>query len=180
MKEYVDQNKGKEYIHSIVPLVNELITLLVEWTGPTLAILNGSAVGGGFNVAMACDFRIVHEKAKFRLGFTDIGLTPATGNSFFLPRVLGIPKTLSLSLFSEKILAKDLVEWQLANELYTDETAEVVKSKWIEKICFLDPLQVKKIRTLFYAGIAHSLDQQLKFEYETIMEAGNSQLFKEK
>lgn len=180
MKHYVEQNRGSDYIQSIVPHVNELITLLLEYEGPTLAILNGSAVGGGFNVAMACDFRLVSEKAKFRLGFIDIGLTPATGNSFFLSKVLGIPKTMSLCLFSETFTAKELLQWGLCNELFTEETFESLKEKWIAKIRFLDPWQVKKVRELLYAGMNNSYLTQLQLELQTILEASSRDVFKDK
>ena len=178
MKEFAEKDQGPEYIQSIVPFVNELISLLVEYMGPTLGIINGSAVGGGFNLAMACDFRIVHEKAKFRLGFIDIGLTPATGNTFFISKVLGIPRTLSLSLFSEVITAQDLLNWGLANQLYTDTTLEEVKALWINKICSLDPWQVYTVRQLLYNGINNSFGQQIDFEYKKILEASSRPLFK--
>jgi len=180
MKKYVEQNKGEEYIESIVPFVNILITLLLEYSGPTFAILNGSAVGGGFNIAMACDFRIVHEKAKFRLGFTDIGLTPATGNSFFVSKVLGIPRTMTMSLFSEVITAEQLVTWGLANEKFSDQSFEKVRDKWKEKISNLDPWQVQKVRPLLYAGMTHTYQEQLSLELTTIKEAGARPLFKER
>lgn len=180
MKEFAEKNKGPEYIKSIVPFVNELISLLVEYKGPTLGIINGSAVGGGFNLAMACDFRIVHEKAKFRLGFIDIGLTPATGNTFFIPKALGIQRTLALSLFSELITAQNLLEWGLANQLYTDITFDEVKELWINKICSLDPWQVYTVRNLLYDGINNSFNQQINLEYNTILEASSKPLFKNK
>lgn len=178
MKEYIEQGKSVEYIQSIVPYVNDLISELLEYPGPTLAIVNGSAVGGGFNVAMACDFRIVYEKAKFRLGFIDIGLTPATGNSFFVPKVIGIQRTMELSLFSEVITAQDLYNWGLANEIYSNDSFEQVKDKWLTKMSTLDPWQVTTVRKLLYAGMNNSYSQQLNLEYETLQEASQRDLFK--
>ncbi len=180
MKEYVEHGKSVEYIQSIVPFVNEVITLLFDYRGPTLAIMNGHAVGGGLNLAMACDFRIVHEKAKFKLGFIDIGLTPATGNSFFIPKMVGIQRTLALSLFSESISAQDLYNWGLANEIYSDYTAEEEKTLWIKKICSLDPRQVYTVRSLLYKSMRNSLDQQMELEYTKVQEASNRSFFKEK
>ena len=180
MKEYVDQNKSIDYIKSIVPYVNELIKLILNYTGPTLALLNGLAVGGGFNLAMACDFRIAHERAKFRMGFTDIGLTPATGNSFFLTKVLGIPKIMELILFSEIITAQNLFSWGLVNELYTNDNFEEIKEKWLTKLNSLDSWQVKTVRKLLYAGFTNSYEQQMEQEYTKIKEASERSLFAER
>lgn len=178
MKEFVEQDKSVEYIKSIVPYVNEMISLLMEYRGPTLAIMNGHAVGGGLNLAMACDFRIVNEKAKFRMGFIDIGLSPATGNTFFIPKILGVQKTLSLSLFSESFSAEDLYNWGLANQIYSDSTSEEVRNLWIEKISKLDPWQVYTVRTLLYKSSSNNFKQQIELEYQKILEASDRQLFK--
>lgn len=178
MKEYADRDQGPDYIKSIVPYVNRVITLLMEYPGPTMAILNGSAVGGGFNIAMACDFRIVNERAKFRLGFIDIGLTPATGNSFFVTKTLGIAKTLSLSLLSQVFTAKQMLDWGLCNQIYTSDTFEEIKSNWKSKLFSLDPWQVKSVRKLLYSSLTNSYDQQLQQELETLLEASSRDLFK--
>ena len=114
------------------------------------------------------------------MGFIDIGLTPATGNSFFLPKVLGIAKTMSLSLLSETITAQDLLHWGLCNELFTEETFESLREKWIVKISLLDPWQVKKVRELLYAGVNNSFTEQLELELQTILEASSRDVFKDK
>jgi 2-(1,2-epoxy-1,2-dihydrophenyl)acetyl-CoA isomerase len=180
MNQYVEKNKSVEYLQQIVPFVNELILRLLNYPGPTLAIINGPAVGGGFNLAMACDFRIIHEKAKCRMGFIDIGLTPATGNSFFLPKLLGIPRTIDLILFSETMTPFMLHEWGLVNEIYTLKNFEEIKQKWIEKLVILDPFQVKTVRELVYASFTNNIGEHLNFEYSKILESGNRQFFKEK
>ena len=180
MKEFIDKNQGVEYLESIVPLVNKLILAIHNYPGPTLAVLNGSAVGGGFNIAMACDFRIAYFKSTFRLGFTDIGLTPATSNTFFLPKIIGIPRTLALSILGTKITANDLLSWGLVNGIYNDDTFEAIFNNWVEKLCSLDPWQVTQIRKLCYASEHSSLEDHLKTEYDTILKAGARPLFKER
>lgn len=180
MKNYIDKGEPEKYLEMIVPEVNKLIQLIINYNGATLAILNGDAVGGGLNLALACDFRIVNERAKFRFGFTDIGLTPATGNSFFLPRIIGIPKTLQLCLFNEKITAKEMFQMNIVHAVYSEEESEVFFTKWINKLLELNSWQVRETRKLLFAGMSSDLDEHLIREFQTIIKAGTRSLFSEK
>jgi 2-(1,2-epoxy-1,2-dihydrophenyl)acetyl-CoA isomerase len=180
MKEYIDKGQPELYIERIVPKVNKLIRLIFDYNGPTLTILNGSAVGGGLNLALACDFRLVEQNAKFRLGFTDIGLTPATSNTFFLPRIIGVPKIIQFSLFSEPITADQFVDLGIANELYFEKDFKKKLEEWKSKLIGLDPFQVKAIRKLMYSSFTNDLHTHLELEYEMILESGRRELFKKK
>jgi len=71
-------------------------------------MVNGPAIGGGFDITLACDMRIGSENARFRVAFTRIGLTPGSGSGWMLPRIVGLSKACHL------IFTGDLVEAQEA------------------------------------------------------------------
>ncbi|SER64655.1 enoyl-CoA hydratase/isomerase family protein [Salisediminibacterium halotolerans] len=75
---------------------NRLLLLMEEITKPTVAFINGTAVGAGLSLALACDFRYAVYDAKLALSFMQIGLTPDAGASYFLPRIVGLAKALEL------------------------------------------------------------------------------------
>jgi len=77
---------------------NKLVILMNEIEKPTVAYLNGTAVGAGLSLALACDFRYASSDAKIALSFLQIGLTPDAGASYFLPRLVGLAKALELGL----------------------------------------------------------------------------------
>lgn len=180
MQEYLEKGKPEQYLQKIVPMVNMLILLIHNYDAPTLAILNGDGVGGGLNLALACDYRVAEQNAKFRLGFTDIGLTPATSNTFFLPKIIGVPKTMQLSLFSDPITAEQFMAFGVINEIYSENNYAQVLEKWKTKLLSLDPFLQKTTRRLLYSSFSHTLDEHLEIEYKAILEAGKRDLFRKK
>jgi 2-(1,2-epoxy-1,2-dihydrophenyl)acetyl-CoA isomerase len=81
------------------PLLLQLLTL----EKPTVAAVNGVAVGAGMGIACACDLRVVADTASFSTGFVKMGLVPDSSISITLPRIVGYAKALELCLLSEKI-----------------------------------------------------------------------------
>lgn len=84
---------------------------------PIVAAVNGVAAGAGFSLALACDFRIVSERASFLNAFIHVGLIPDSGNLYYLTKLVGYAKALELSILGEKVSATDAVALGLANKL---------------------------------------------------------------
>ena len=74
---------------------------------PTIAMVNGFAVGAGCNLALACDIRIASDRAKFGLAFINVGLGDDMGGAWFLPRIVGTAKALELFLSGDIIDAAE-------------------------------------------------------------------------
>ncbi|MBI2170066.1 MAG: enoyl-CoA hydratase [Actinobacteria bacterium] len=83
---------------------------------PTVAAVNGPAVGAGLNLAMACDVRVAGEEALFDSRFLAIGLHPGGGGTWLLHRAIGPQATAALSLFGERVDGRRAVEIGLAWE----------------------------------------------------------------
>ncbi|MGZ4804192.1 MAG: enoyl-CoA hydratase-related protein, partial [Acidimicrobiia bacterium] len=76
---------------------------VLECRLPTLAAVNGPAVGAGFNLALACDVRIAGESARFDARFLRIGIHPGGGHTWLLDRAAGPQTTAAMDLFGERI-----------------------------------------------------------------------------
>ena len=102
--------------------VQAFIRELWELDKPTIAIVDGAAVGPGAHLALACDFVLVHAGTKFVWTFPKWGLVVDAGGAYLLPRLVGLPRAKALVMLGESLRGTDAVAEGLALRCY--ETAE--------------------------------------------------------
>src|SRR5262249_4470905 len=90
---------------------------------PTVAVISGACLGGGLELALACDYRVVLDHPKTQLGLPEIelGLLPAWGGTQRLPRVVGLERALQIILGGKRLNARDALVWGLADEITTEQ-----------------------------------------------------------
>jgi 2-(1,2-epoxy-1,2-dihydrophenyl)acetyl-CoA isomerase len=94
---------------------------LWEFPKPTLALVNGAAVGAGLALALACDVRVAGESASLRSGFTAIGLAGDFGCTWLLNRLVGPSRAKDMLLFAQPLDSRRALDWGLVNEIVPDE-----------------------------------------------------------
>ncbi len=87
---------------------------------PVIAAINGVAAGGGFSLALACDFRVIAKSAFMRQAYTSSGLCIDGGGSFALPRLVGYARALEILAFDEPITSSHALEWGLVTKVADD------------------------------------------------------------
>ncbi len=107
---------------------NPIVRAIRSMPKPVVAAVNGVAAGAGASLAFACDLRIASEAATFVLAFERIGLLPDTGATWLLPRLIGLPRAMEMSLLNEPLSAADaerlgLVTRVVASGALADEAA---------------------------------------------------------
>ena len=109
---------------------NELMNLLEEIPKPIIAVINGFALGGGLELAMACDFRFAADDAILGLPETLLGIIPGFGGTQRLPYIVGFPKAKEFILTGKKLEAYEALECGLVNRVFSKE------SLWDESVKF--------------------------------------------
>ncbi|MDT4856004.1 1,2-epoxyphenylacetyl-CoA isomerase [compost metagenome] len=101
---------------------NRLLLALADFDRPVVAAVDGVAFGAGFSLALAADFVIASERARFCMAFARIGLAPDLGASYFLPRLVGLPKARELIHSAREVGAVEARDLGIALEVAPAES----------------------------------------------------------
>lgn len=139
---------------------------------PIVAAVNGVAAGAGFSLALACDFRIVSDRASFLNAFIHVGLIPDSGNLIYLTQLVGHSKALELSVFGEKVPAAAAVEMGLANLLISEETWSDDVTAYATRLAALPTKAIGLIKKSLKAVSNLSFEDYLEIEAQGQRVAG--------
>lgn len=131
---------------------------------PIVAAVNGVAAGAGFSLALACDFRVVSERASFLNAFIHVGLIPDSGNLYYLTRLVGESKAVELSIFGEKVTAADALNMGLATKLFPMESWEGDVAAFAGRLAALPTKAIGLIKRSLKAGPKMSFEDYLEHE----------------
>lgn len=133
---------------------------------PSIAAINGHAVGAGLCVALACDLRLVSREAKLGLNFTKLGLQPGMGATWTLPRLVGIARAAELLYTSRLIGGEEAAAMGMASRaLPPDRVLDEARALAAE-IAACAPLAVEGVKRSLARTATASLEDQLSFEAE--------------
>jgi enoyl-CoA hydratase / 3-hydroxyacyl-CoA dehydrogenase len=118
----------------------------------TIAAVNGLALGGGCELAMACDVRIAARSALFGQPEVKLGIIPGFGGTQRLPRLVGANKALEMNLIGDPILAEEAFELGLANRVVDDHELLDTSLMWAHKLAGQAPLAVAEIKSVSANG----------------------------
>ncbi len=110
-------------LHALAARYHQAILEIRRMPKPVVAAINGIAAGGGFSLALACDFRVIEASAVFRQAYTTNGLSIDGGGTFTLPRLVGMARAMEIAAFDRPISAKQALSWGLVTEMVKDGQA---------------------------------------------------------
>ena len=143
----------------------QLVTLELERMNiPVIGAINGLALGGGCELALACHVRILSEKAKFGLPELGLGAVPGAGGTQRLARLIGKGRALWTMLTGDMIGAEDALQYGLGNMLVKPEELMASSLKVAGKMASKAPLAVKMTLNAVNFGIECHLDSGLAIE----------------
>jgi len=138
---------------------------------PTICAVNGVAAGAGLGIALAADFRIAGESARFIAAQIRTARVPDAGLTYFLPRMLGIERALGIALTGRPVTAAEALSLGLVGEVVAGERLMARALSLAEELARGPALAMRLSRDAIYKGAESSLEQALEREHAALIEA---------
>lgn len=155
---------GKDTRRRIVEPLGMIASVLHMFRHPTIAAINGGAVGGGLSLAMLCDIRIASDKAKLGAAWVRRALVPDVGATYLLPRTIGVDRALMLAFTGEIIDAIEAERIGLVTRVVPHEELMQITNELATKIANGPSVAIELMKRGIYRGMKNDLETQLDFE----------------
>ena len=171
-QEYIDERKVQAEVGKLETFTPQIVgtardDITLAWSSikkPVIAAVNGYAVGAGANMTLNSDIVIASEEAKFSFPFNMRGFSPGFGNTYNLPRLVGIHKACELIFTSKMIDAKEAEKIGLVNVVVPADELMKTTYEWASSIAKASPEAVQISKRTLYHGLNHDLATQVQLE----------------
>ena len=140
--------RGRQLVLNEMRTVGEIIGRLQRLPKPTIAAVDGVAVGVALGLAMACDLVVASDQARFSEVFVKRGLALDGGSSWTLPRLIGLRRAKQMTFFGDVIGAAKAEEWGLVNEVVAPEDLMETATAWGHRLASGPPTALSLIKRL--------------------------------
>ncbi|MBN9529211.1 MAG: enoyl-CoA hydratase/isomerase family protein [Alphaproteobacteria bacterium] len=128
---------------------------------PVIAAVNGVAMGGGFEIALACDLIVASSAAVFALPEPRVGLAALAGGLHRLPRAVGVKRAMGMILTSRRVSAEEGLDLGFVNEVVAPGDLMAAARRWADLITQASPMSVRASKQAVMRGLEVSLAQAL-------------------
>jgi enoyl-CoA hydratase len=142
----------------------DMMAAIRGFPGPVIGAVNGFAITGGFELALACDLLIASSEARFADTHARVGILPGWGLSQKLPRLIGIGRAKELSFTGNYIGAEQALAWGLVNRVVAPAELLGTCRKLAEDMLSCDPASLRGYKQLIDAGFATTFEEGLRLE----------------
>jgi enoyl-CoA hydratase len=150
---------------------NIIARAMERFEGPIIGAINGHAITGGFEMALACDILIASENARFADTHARVGMLPGWGLSQKLPRMIGLSRAKEISFTGAPVFAQQACAWGLVNHVLEQHKLLPRAIEMAEKMCACVPHILKQYKPLIDQGYAMPYQEALAWEEKQAIES---------
>ena len=167
----LQQRGDTEAFRALLEGGRRIVTLIRSLPKLVIASVNGVAAGAGCNLALACDYRIASDQARFAESFVRIGLNPDWGGTHFLPRLVGTSKAMEIMMSGRIVEAEEALRIGMVDRLVPQDELRTETENLARSIAAGPLGRLADIKHAIYAAAGNDLDQQLQLETENQLRA---------
>jgi len=150
---------------------NTIARAMEAFRGPIIGAINGHAITGGFEMALACDILIASEDARFADTHARVGILPGWGLSQKLPRLIGLSRAKEISFTGRPVLAQQAYEWGLVNHVVSADELLPTAIALAEDMCACVPEILEQYKPLIENGYSMPYKEALAWEEQQAIES---------
>src|SRR5262249_31271314 len=151
----------------LLHMFQDLILKLFHSRKITVVALNGFATGAGFDLALACDFRIAAEKVKMGEAYINMGLVPDGGGSFLLTKIVGVSRSLEMLALGEAITAEQALSFGIVHQIVPAEELATKAVAYASQLAAKPQTALRQIKKLIKEYAGSTLESALENERQS-------------
>ena len=153
-------------------ILHQAVVEIQRMKKPIIAAINGVAAGGGFSLALACDYRVMGKSAFMKQAYTSAGLSLDGGGSYNLPRLIGHARAMELIGFDEPISATKALELGLVTKVVENSDVMPLSVAMAETLVERSGHAFGQCKALLTSSFGHTLETHLEIERRILAECG--------
>lgn len=138
-----EEIKGRKSLDALDLLSAKIFNTIADSPIPVIAAIDGPAIGGGLELALACDLRIATSRSIFAFPETALGIIPAAGGTWRLPRIVGESTAKQIILFGTELSARKALSKNLVDRVVEPENLDIEVAYWVEAVKDKDPQAIR-------------------------------------
>jgi 2-(1,2-epoxy-1,2-dihydrophenyl)acetyl-CoA isomerase len=162
------------FVKGIANDLHRALSTFARIDAVVITVVNGTAAGAGFSLAVAGDLALAAESAKFTMAYTKAGLSPDGGASYTLPRLIGIRRTQQLMITNRTLTAAEAADWGLLTEVVPDGELAARADALAEELATTSRTSNGAVKRLLLGTYRTGLEEQLELEARTIADCAGS------
>ncbi len=176
---FQSQPTGEQVYEIIISSYKPLIEMITRMSKPVIAAINGVAAGAGVSLALACDLRLMAHDASIMMAFSNIGLVPDAGATWFLARQVGYSRAFEIAAEGNRIPAERCLELGLTNKIVPAEQLLSIAKAWARKLAERPTLALGLTKRAMQHAQLNDLSSTMEYEARLQMETVGSQDYME-
>jgi 2-(1,2-epoxy-1,2-dihydrophenyl)acetyl-CoA isomerase len=162
------------YLKKLTFHLHKAVSRFARMKAPLVGAIHGNVGGAGMSIACACDFVLAAESARFTLAYTRAGLTPDGSSTYFLPRIIGLRRTMELAITNRALSAREAHELGLVTRVVPDAELLTQAETLAADLASGPTHAFGGVKRLLRESATNSLEDQMELEAELIGEMGRS------
>jgi 2-(1,2-epoxy-1,2-dihydrophenyl)acetyl-CoA isomerase len=162
------------FVKGIADDLHRALSTFARMDAVLITVVNGTAAGAGFSLAVAGDLVLAAESAKFTMAYTKAGLSPDGSSSYYLPRLIGIRRTQQLMLTNRTLRATEALDWGLLTEVVPDAELTARAEALAAEMAVTSRTSNSTVKRLLLGTYRTGLEEQMELESRYIKDSANS------